>query len=98
MAFTAAVLRGMKRSTYPMVTTLLACTVLRIILILTVFPLEYFHTVFWLYALFPITWVIATISNLIALLIYLPRDLKKIKETSEELLPEEPKEEYPVES
>ena len=79
MAFSGAVLRGMKRSTYPMITTLLACTVLRIVLILTVFPIEYFHTVFWLYALFPITWVIATISNIVAMIIFLPKDLKKIE-------------------
>ncbi|MCR4911645.1 MAG: MATE family efflux transporter [Bacilli bacterium] len=78
MAFTAGVLRGMKRSLYPMLTTLIACTVLRIVLILTVFPIEYFHTVFWLYALFPITWVIATISNIIGLFIFLPKTLRKI--------------------
>ena len=79
MAFSAAVLRGLKHSAYPMITTLLACTVLRITLILTVFPLEYFHTVFWLYALFPITWVVATISNSIALIYFLPKDLRKIE-------------------
>ena len=79
MAFTGAVLRGMKRSMYPMITTLLSCTVLRIVLILTVFPMEQFHTVIWLYALFPITWVIATISNVIALWIFMPKDLKKIE-------------------
>ena len=78
MNFTAAVMRGFKRSTYPMVTTLLLCTVLRIVLILTVFPLAYFHTVFWLYALFPITWVLATLSNLIAILVLIPRDIKKL--------------------
>ena len=80
MAFSAAVLRGMRRSTYPMVTTLVACTLLRIILIITVFPIEYFHTVFWLYALFPITWVIATISNVVALIIFMPKDLRKLDE------------------
>ena len=78
MAFSAAVLRGLKHSVYPMITTLVSCTVLRIVLILTVFPLDYFHTVSWLYALFPITWVVATISNCIALAYYLPRDMKKI--------------------
>ena len=78
MIFSAATLRGLKRSTFPMMTTLLCCTVLRIVLILTVFPLEMFHTVFWLYALFPITWVIATIVNCVALIIFLPRDLKRI--------------------
>jgi len=79
MAFTAAVLRGLKRSTYPMMTTLLCCTVLRIVLILTVFNnVEMFHTVFWLYMLFPITWVIATICNVTALTVVLPKDLKKL--------------------
>ena len=79
MIFTAAVLRGLRRSTFPMLTTLLCCTVLRIVLILTLFPLEMFHTVFWLYALFPITWVIATIMNVIALIVVLPKDLKRIE-------------------
>ena len=90
MAFTAAVLRGLKRSTYPMVTTLLCCTVLRIVLILTVFPLPYFHTVFWLYALFPITWVIATICNIVGLIIILPRQYKAmaLREQQEVLQPE----------
>ena len=79
MAYTASVLRGMKRSTYPMITTLLCCTVLRIVLILTLFKLDVFHSVFWLYALFPITWVIATASNVVALFIFIPKDLKKIE-------------------
>ena len=80
MAYTAAVLRGLKRSTYPMFTTLICCTVLRIALILTVFNnVTYFHTVFWLYMLFPITWVIATICNVVALAIFLPKDLKKLE-------------------
>ena len=89
MAFSAAVLRGMKRSTYPMITTLVACTVLRIVLIFTVFPIEYFHTVFWLYALFPITWVIATISNVTALTIFLPKDLKRVEDSNTSLNVEE---------
>ena len=80
MNFTGAVLRGLKRSTYPMMTTLLSCTVLRIVLILTVFPLPEFHTIEWLYALFPITWIIATTSNVVALFIYLPKDLRRIEQ------------------
>lgn len=86
MIFGAAILRGVKRSTYPMVTTLLCCTVLRIVLILTVFPLEQFHTVFWLYALFPISWVIATMMNGIAIAILLPKDLKRIEASKEDAL------------
>ena len=79
MAVSAGALRGLRHSTYPMVTTLVSCTGLRILLILTVFPLPYFHTVTWLYALFPITWIIASISNGIALAVYMPRTMRRIE-------------------
>ena len=85
MLFTAGILRGLKRSTFPMITTLMTCTVLRIVLLLTVFPLDYFRTVFWLYALYPITWVLATLCNLIALLFVLPRARKSLAESAEPL-------------
>ena len=42
---------------------------------------EMFHTIFWLYALFPITWVLATICNTIAILITLPKDLRKLDDS-----------------
>ena len=84
MNISASMLRGLKRSTYPMITTLVCCTILRIVLILTVFPLETFHTVFWLYALFPITWVIATTCNAIALLVVVPKECKKLNSISEQ--------------
>lgn len=84
MNISASMLRGLKRSTYPMVTTLVCCTVLRIVLILTVFPLETFHTVFWLYALFPITWVIATICNAIALFVVVPKECKRLDSLNEQ--------------
>ena len=84
MNISASMLRGLKRSTYPMITTLVCCTILRIVLILTVFPLETFHTVFWLYALFPITWVIATTCNAIALLVVVPKECKKLNSLSEQ--------------
>ena len=85
MLFTAGILRGLKRSTFPMITTLMTCTVLRIVLLLTVFPLDYFRTVFWLYALYPITWVLATLCNLTALLFVLPRARKSLAESAEPL-------------
>ena len=84
MNISASMLRGLKRSTYPMITTLVCCTILRIVLILTVFPLETFHTVFWLYALFPITWVIATTCNAIALLVVVPKECKKLDSLKEQ--------------
>ena len=81
MHLTASVLRGLRYSSYPMFSTLVFCTGLRILLILTVFPLEFFHTVVWLYALFPITWFLATLANGIALIILLPKSLRKIDES-----------------
>lgn len=88
MVVTAGALRGLRHSTYPMVTTMVFCTGLRILLILTVFPLEQFHTVSWLYALFPITWALATISNSVGLAFLLPKALKRIeKEAKEEAAP-----------
>lgn len=82
MAVSAGALRGLRHSTYPMVTTLVFCTALRIVLIFTLFPLEYFHTVSWLYALFPITWALATISNTFALIYYMPRVMRRIERES----------------
>ena len=58
--------------------------ILRIVLILTVFPLDYFHTVFWLYALFPITWIIATCFNIGAIIFVLPKEIKNIELSREE--------------
>ena len=84
MLYTAAILRGLKRSLFPMITTLMCCTVLRIVLILTVFPLETFHTLFWLYALFPITWVLATICNSVALLAVAPKEFKRLDSLKEQ--------------
>ena len=81
MLLTASILRGLKHSAYPMMTTMICCSVLRIVLVLTLFKLDYFHTLFWLYALFPITWVLATASNIIAMLIFVPKEFKKIDES-----------------
>lgn len=78
MNVSAATLRGMKRSMIPMITTMIFCTGLRILLIFTVFPLETFHTVGWLYSLFPITWGLAFLCNAIAIMIMLPKTLRRI--------------------
>ena len=81
MHLTASVLRGLRHSAIPMWSTLIFCTVMRIILIWTVFPLEQFHTLLWLYALFPITWVFATLSNGVALIVLLPKAFRKIDQS-----------------
>ena len=83
MAATASLLRGIRKSTFPMVTTLVFCTALRILLIYTIFPLEAFHTLTWLYALFPITWVLATICNFIGIGALLKKSLNRLETSSD---------------
>jgi len=65
MGISSGSLRGCRKSIFPMVSTLLGCTVLRILLLETAFNLEYFHTVYWLYSVFPISWIITSAANLI---------------------------------
>jgi len=73
-------LRGMRYSVAPAVITLMGCTVTRIIFLIALFPLSYFHNVSWLYAVFPISWTITDISYGIAILFIEPRAFKKIEE------------------
>lgn len=54
-------LRGMKRSLPPAIITLVGCTGLRILFLYTLFRMPYFHTIFWLYAAYPISWVLIDI-------------------------------------
>ena len=80
MNMTASTLKGMRKTMFPMLTTLIFCTGVRILLIYTLFQLEQFHTLEWLYALFPITWVLAFVCNTIFLLIVTPKVFKKFDE------------------
>lgn len=84
MNLSAGILRGIRKSTMPMLSTMVFCTGLRILLIYTVFPLEQFHTLQWLYALFPITWVLAFLSNLVCIFIFLPKTMRKLEVKTEE--------------
>ena len=76
----ASALRGMKRSTYPMIITLLFCTVFRILFLETLFNLEFFHNVGWLYAVFPISWIFSVIGNGVGLIRFAPKVFKQIDE------------------
>lgn len=78
MDTSASALRGMKKSTYPMIVTLLFCTVVRIVFLTTLFDLEFFHNVGWLYAVFPISWVLSILFNVVGLLFYTPRVFRQI--------------------
>lgn len=66
-------MRGMKRSTTPAIITLIGCTGTRILFLYTIFNLETFHTVFWLYSTYPISWVLVS-------LIFIPFILKEQKD------------------
>ena len=85
MLVTAGALRGLRHSAIPMLSTLIFCTLFRIVMIKTVFNIELFHTLFWLYALFPISWVLATLSNTGALLYFLPKECKRIEEEAKQV-------------
>jgi putative MATE family efflux protein len=55
-------LRGLKYSLAPTIITLVGCSIFRIIMIYSLFTyIDYFHTLEWLYALYPISWVITDI-------------------------------------
>lgn len=62
MDISGSYIRGMRHSTTPSVVTLIGCTGFRIVFLYTIFVQPYFHTVFWLYAAFPISWIIISIA------------------------------------
>lgn len=66
-------LRGMKKSTTPAIITIIGCTGSRILFLYTIFNLETFHTVFWLYSTYPISWILVC-------LIFIPFLLKEEKQ------------------
>lgn len=63
-------LRGMKVSTPPAIITMIGCSGTRILFLLTLFKVPYFHTIFWLYAVFPISWILVNIVYLPVILHY----------------------------
>lgn len=79
MGICAAYLRGMRHSTSPAIITLLGCTGLRILFIVTLFNnVAEFHTIFWLYAAFPISWILVD-------LVYIPTIILTEKKVFAEL-------------
>jgi putative efflux protein, MATE family len=70
-------LRGMRRSTPPALITILGVTVTRFIFLLFLFPLPYFHSIQWLYAAFPISWLLTDVAYAIAIAIIEPKAFKQ---------------------
>ena len=69
-------LRGMKVSTPPAIITMLGCSGTRILFLLTLFKTPQFHTIFWLYAAFPISWILV---NLVYIPVVLVSEKKMFK-------------------
>lgn len=78
MDVSSGYLRGMRYSTVPAILTIVGCTVTRIIFLLFIFPLPYFHNITWLYAAFPISWILTDIAYAVAVFLIEPRAFKKI--------------------
>lgn len=58
----SAYLRGMKHSLAPSINTITCCVGLRIFFLLVLFPMPYFHTIFWLYFVYPISWILSVVA------------------------------------
>lgn len=74
-------LRGMNISTPPAILTIIGCTGLRILFLLTLFNLPYFHTVFWLFAAYPISWVIVDFCYIFMVPHYKKKALAQLDKT-----------------
>ena len=61
MDLSSAYLRGMKHSLAPSINTISCCVGLRIFFLLVLFPLPYFHTIFWLYFVYPLSWILSVL-------------------------------------
>lgn len=84
MDVSSGYLRGMRYSTPPAIITFMGCTVSRIIFLTLFFPASYFggtfHTVAWLYGVFPISWVLTDLTYAVACLIITPKAFAKIND------------------
>ena len=63
-------LRGMKYSTPSAIITMIGCSGLRILFLTTLFNVPSFHTIFWLYAVFPISWILVNLVYIPVILYY----------------------------
>ena len=72
-------LRGMKISTPPAIITMIGCSGTRILFLLTLFKTKAFHTIFWLYAAFPISWILVNLVYIPVVLIGEKKTFKLIE-------------------
>lgn len=80
MDICSAYLRGLKRAVAPAVVTITGCVGTRIIFLYALFPLAYFHTIFWLYVVFPISWALVDVTFAFLILIVEKKAFKQLDE------------------
>ncbi len=78
MDLSGCYLRGMKHSAIPAIVTMIGCTGTRIVFLLTIFKLDYFHTIMWLYAAFPISWILVNIAYIPILIIIQRKEFRSM--------------------
>jgi putative MATE family efflux protein len=72
--------RGLGYSVLPAFVSLIGICILRIVYIYTIFQMEQFHTMAYLYATYPISWLITAIAHSVCYAIVSRKKLKKIEE------------------
>ena len=82
MGIFSGYLRGMKQATVPAIFTIVGCTGTRILFLLTLFKTEFFHTVQWLYAVYPISWVLINLAYIPYTLAFQKKVFAKLNEQS----------------
>ncbi len=68
MEVMTGILRGMGSSVTPMIIAMIGACGFRIFWVVTIFPIEYFHNMLWLYISYPISWVLTALAMFIAVL------------------------------
>lgn len=81
----SGVLRGLGYSIIPMIVSIGAICVLRMIWVFVFYPMPEFHSLIGIYTIYPISWSLGVISMAIAILIIFPRIKKKLKSEQERL-------------
>lgn len=85
MDVNSSYLRGMKVSTPPAIITMIGCSGSRILFLYTLFKMSTFHTIFWLYAAFPISWILVNIVYIPTIILYEKKTFKHLDQAKEEL-------------
>ena len=78
-------LRGLGYSVIPMIVSIGAICVLRMIWVFVFYPMEQFHSLIGIYTIYPISWSLGVLSMAIALLIVYPKVKKKLKKEAEDI-------------